>query len=148
MTSAATPNKITNPGTGSPNLLEYTGTGTTPPGPGCAAVTNSTVTNIPDSGSITSALTVSGCSGNAGSASTVAVNITHTYRGDIVIDLIAPDGTTYRLKNSSSSDSADNVIATYSVNLSAKPANGVWKLKVADVYAADTGKLNSWTLDL
>ena len=34
------------------------------------------------------------------------MDIVHTYRGDLVIDLVAPDGTAYRLKNSSSSDSA------------------------------------------
>ena len=50
---------------------------------------------------------------------TVAVNIVHTYRGDLVIDLVAPDGTAYRLKNSSYFDGADNVNATYTVNLSA-----------------------------
>ena len=147
--AASTPNKITNPGSGSPNRLLYTSTGgTTPPGPGCAAVTNGTATNIPDLSTINSSITVSGCSGNAGSASTVAVNITHTYRGDLTITLVAPDNSTYLLKNSCSSDGADNVVATYTANLSSEPANGVWKLRVADVYAGDTGKLNTWTLDL
>jgi subtilisin-like proprotein convertase family protein len=78
----------------------------------------------------------------------VAVDIRHTYRGDLVIDLLAPDGSAYRLKNSSSSDSADNVIATYTVNVSSEVANGTWRLQVRDVYSADTGYINSWTLDL
>ncbi|MDQ3576470.1 MAG: S8 family serine peptidase, partial [Actinomycetota bacterium] len=146
--AAATPNKITNPGTGSANLLLFTGTGTTPP-PGCAAVTNGTDVAIPDAGAaVTSDITIAGCAGNASTASTVSVNIVHTWRGDLVIDVVAPDGTAYRLKNSSSSDSADNVIATYTANLSSEVANGVWKLRVQDVYRADTGYINSWTLDI
>ena len=59
---------------------------------------------------------------------------------------MAPDGSTYRLKNSSGNDSADNVIATYTVNASSEPANGAWKLKVQDVAAQDTGYINSWKL--
>ncbi|MFJ8079967.1 S8 family peptidase [Streptomyces sp. NPDC096205] len=102
---------------------------------------------IPDGGSaIESPITVSGVSGNAPSTLKVGVNITHTYRGDLVIDLIAPDGSAYRLKSSSSSDSADNVNTTYTVNASTEVANGTWKLRVQDVYSADTGTLNSWNL--
>ena len=58
----------------------------------------------------------------------VAVNIAHTYRGDLVLDLVAPDGTAYRLKNSSSSDSADNVVETFTVNASSEVANGTLAL--------------------
>jgi subtilisin-like proprotein convertase family protein len=76
------------------------------------------------------------------------VNIVHTYRGDLVVDLVAPDGTSYRLKNSSTSDSADNVATTYTVNVSGEAANGAWKLQARDVYSQDTGYLNTWTLTL
>lgn len=63
-----------------------------------------------------------------------------------MIDLVAPDGTAYRLKAASSSDSADDVSTTYSVNASGETANGTWKLRVQDTAAQDTGKLNSWQL--
>jgi len=76
------------------------------------------------------------------------VNIVHTYRGDLVIDLIAPDGSAYRLKNSSVFDSADNVNTTYTANLSGAAADGAWKLQVRDVYRVDTGYINTWTLTL
>ncbi|MBX9393763.1 S8 family serine peptidase [Streptomyces sp. TRM72054] len=103
--------------------------------------------SIPDAGSaVESPITVSGRSGNAPSALQVAVDITHTYRGDLVIDLVAPDGSTYRLKSSSGSDSADNVNTTYTVNASSEVANGTWKLRVQDVAAQDTGRINSWSL--
>jgi len=143
----ATPNVVSNPGSGSPNLLLYVGTGTTPPPPTGCTGTNGTDVSIPDAGSaVTSSITISGCGRNASSASTVAVNIVHTYRGDLVIDLLAPDGSSYRLKNSSTSDSADNVNATYTVNVSGEAADGIWRLQVRDTYSADTGYINTWTL--
>ncbi|NED90067.1 peptidase M4 [Streptomyces sp. SID11233] len=115
--------------------------------PGGTVFENTTVTAIPDHGSaVTSSVNVTGRTGNAPSTLKVGVDITHTYRGDLVLDLVAPDGSAYRLKNSSSSDSADNVQTTYTVNASSEAANGTWKLKVQDVYSGDTGKINSFKL--
>lgn len=112
----------------------------------CTA-TNGTDVSIPDAGSaVTSAVTISGCARSASSTSTVYVNIVHSFRGDLVVTLVAPDGSTYPLKSSSSSDSAANVITTYTVNLSSETANGTWTLRVQDVYADDTGYINTWTL--
>ncbi|MEU2259405.1 M28 family metallopeptidase [Streptomyces sp. NPDC019645] len=102
---------------------------------------------IPDNGAaVTSSVTVSGRTGNAPATLKVGVDIKHTWRGDLVVDLLAPDGTAYRLKNSSGSDSADNVITTYTVNASSETANGTWKLRVQDVAAQDTGYIDSWRL--
>ncbi|MFI5551758.1 S8 family peptidase [Streptomyces sp. NPDC051738] len=114
---------------------------------GGTTFTSSGALSVPDNGSaVESSITVSGRSGNAPSALQVGVDITHTYRGDLVIDLVAPDGSTYRLKAASSSDSADNVSTTYTVNASSETANGTWKLRVQDTAADDTGRLNSWKL--
>ncbi|MEV5533300.1 M4 family metallopeptidase [Streptomyces prunicolor] len=116
-------------------------------GGGGTSFENTADVSIPDNGAaVTSSVTVSGRTGNAPTNLAVAVDIVHTWRGDLVIDLVAPDGSTYRLKNSSSSDSADNVQTTYTVNASSEVANGVWKLKVQDVAAQDTGYINSWKL--
>ncbi|MGY5069788.1 M4 family metallopeptidase [Streptomyces griseus] len=117
------------------------------PDPGGKVFENTTVVNIPDAGAaVTSSVTVSGVAGNAPSALKVGVDITHTWRGDLVVDLVAPDGTNYRLKNRSSGDSADNVVETYTVNASSEVANGVWKLKVQDLARQDTGRINSFKL--
>jgi subtilisin family serine protease len=144
----ATPNVITGAGTGSPNRLLFTapGGGTTPPPTG-RTFTNAADVAIPDAGAaVTSPITVSGVTGNAPAALPVAVDIRHTFRGDLVVDLVAPDGTAYRLKNSSSTDSADNVIGTFTVNAATEVANGTWQLRVQDVFRLDTGFLNSWSL--
>ncbi|MFF1834687.1 M4 family metallopeptidase [Streptomyces sp. NPDC058231] len=115
--------------------------------PGGTVFSNTTHVAIPDAGSaVTSSVAVTGRTGNAPSTLKVGVDITHTYRGDLVIDLVAPDGTAYRLKNSSSTDSADNVQTTYTVNASSEVANGTWKLKVQDVASLDTGTINSFSL--
>ncbi|GHH41649.1 M28 family metallopeptidase [Streptomyces candidus] len=120
--------------------------GTTPPPTG-DDYENTTPLAIPDAGAaVTSPITVSGRTGNAPATLKVSVNIKHTWRGDVVIDLLAPDGTAYRLKNSSSGDSADNIIETYTVNASSEPANGTWRLRAQDVARQDTGSLTSWKL--
>ncbi|WP_461027726.1 M4 family metallopeptidase, partial [Streptomyces sparsus] len=101
---------------------------------------------IPDNGpAVTSSINVTGRTGNAPSDLKVTVDIRHTYRGDLVLDLVGPGGTTYRLKNSSN-DSGDNLNTTYTVNASTQTANGTWRLRVQDVYSRDTGTLNSWKL--
>lgn len=132
------------------------GGGTTPPTTpptspptGTCTGTNGTDVTIPDAGSaVSSSIAISGCGRSASATSTIAVNIVHTYRGDLRVDLVAPDGTVYNLKATSSSDSADNVNTTYTKNLSSEAANGTWQLRVQDVYRADTGYINSWTLTL
>ncbi|MEU4035957.1 M4 family metallopeptidase [Streptomyces collinus] len=116
-------------------------------GGGGTSYENTTPVSIPDNGpAVTSDITVSGRSGNAPANLQVAVDITHTWRGDLVIDLVGPSGTAYRLKSFSGSDSADNVQETYTVNTSSESANGTWRLRVQDQAAQDVGKINSWKL--
>ncbi|MGW3648179.1 S8 family peptidase [Streptomyces sp. NPDC000878] len=153
LTSAASASTLTSVGTGSPNLLlQVTPAGDDDGGDDGGdtgtAFESTTDVSIPDAGSaVYSPVTVSGITGSAPSDLSVYVNIVHTYRGDLVIDLVAPDGSTYRLKSSSSSDSTDNVDATYTVDASSETTvNGTWQLKVQDVYSADTGYINSWKL--
>jgi hypothetical protein len=118
-------------------------------GPGaCGPFTNANNVNIPDAGAaVTSPVTVSGCTGTASSSSQVAVDIKHPYRGDLVIDLLAPDGSSYRLK-SASGDSGDNILTTYTTNVSSETRNGTWRLQLRDAYSQDVGYLDSWSLTL
>ncbi|MEU6406958.1 M4 family metallopeptidase [Streptomyces sp. NPDC046985] len=101
---------------------------------------------IPDNGpAVTSSITVSGRTGNAPSSLQVSVDIVHTWRGDLQIDLVDPNGKSYRLK-SSGYDPNPDVHQTYTVNASSAPANGTWKLRVQDLGAQDTGYIDDWKL--
>ncbi|MCD2464653.1 MULTISPECIES: S8 family peptidase [unclassified Streptomyces] len=144
LTTAATPNVVTNPGSGSPNRLLYVGGGTTtPPGP---KFENTADFAIADNATVESPVTVSGVTGNAPAALQVPVNIVHTYIGDLQVQLIAPDGSAYTLKAFGTGGSSDNINTTYSVNASSEVANGTWKLRVTDNANADTGKIDAWGL--
>ncbi len=145
----ATSDAVTNPGTGSPNKLLHI-TGTTPGNPPgqCPAATNDTDTAIPDASSVTSPITIAECNGKATTTASVKVAIKHTYRGDLELALIAPSGTVKLLKVASTGDGADDINATYPVNVSTEDANGTWQLRVRDLYRQDTGHIDSWTLDL
>ncbi|MFF8956652.1 S8 family serine peptidase [Streptomyces sp. NPDC014894] len=144
LTTAATSGVVGNPGNGSPNRLLKVGAGDTqPPGDRFENIADYAIT---DNATTESPITVSGVPGNAPAALSVPVDIKHTYIGDLRIDLVAPDGTVYNLKGYGTGGSADNVITTYSVNASAEVANGVWKLRVSDNAAQDTGKIDSWAL--
>jgi subtilisin-like proprotein convertase family protein len=124
-----------------------TPTATATTSPATCTGTNGTDVTIPDAGAaVTSSITIASCARSASSSSTVAVDIVHTYRGDVVVTLVAPDGSTYALKAASTSDSAANVQATYTANLSGEAAAGTWGLRVQDLYEEDTGYLNTWTL--
>ncbi|MGW6391573.1 M4 family metallopeptidase [Streptomyces sp. NPDC055103] len=102
---------------------------------------------IPDSpgAAVTSTVNVTGIAGNAPSNLAVGVDIVHTYRGDLVVDLVAPDGSVYSLSNRSGG-SADNIVQTFTVNASTEVANGAWKLRVQDKAGIDTGYINSFKL--
>jgi serine protease len=108
--------------------------------------TNSANVSIRDNSTVTSSIPVTGISGNASSALKIAVDIKHTYRGDLRIEIVAPNGASAQLKGTSSSDSADNVITTYTVDASGVAASGTWQLRVTDIYSGDTGYIDSWSL--
>lgn len=100
---------------------------------------------IPDVGTIEAPITVDGIPGNASSSMKVAVTGTHNSRGQVLIDLVAPDGQTYPLKPLSS-DGGGTLDASYFVDASTAPASGSWKLVVHDTAAGATGTLTSWSL--
>jgi serine protease len=141
----STPNKVTSPGTGSPNRLLYSLFGGTTPPPTGQTYTNTADFTISDNATVNSPITVSGRTGNGSATTPVAVNIVHTYIGDLKVDLVAPDGSVYVLHNRTGG-SADNIVQTYTVNLSSEVLNGTWNLRVNDNANADTGFINSWSV--
>ena len=118
--------------------------GTTPPPTG-TTYSNTADYNISDNVTTDSPITVSGRSGNAPSNTSVSVNIVHTYRGDLKVDLVAPDGSLYNISNRAGG-SADNLVGTYTINLSTEALNGTWRMRVNDNAAGDVGYINSWSI--
>jgi subtilisin-like proprotein convertase family protein len=127
-----------------------------PPVAGDAVRTYSAAPNlaIPDNNAtgVTSGVSV-GASQTITSVA-VSVSIVHTYRGDLVLTLIAPGGTT-RLLHNRAGGSADNVITTYAIAttpaeslalLNGQGTLGTWQLRVQDLAAIDVGTLQSWSI--
>ncbi len=109
---------------------------------------------IPDPGTSESTLVVT-TEGKLAEVN-ITVNIDHTYKGDVELTLIHPDGTTVRLHNRTGG-SANDIITTYDTltvpaeSLDAfvgKPSAGTWRLRMQDHYGSDSGTLNSWSLEL
>ena len=100
---------------------------------------------ITDNATVESPIAVSGRSGSASSELKVDVRILHTYKGDLRVDVVAPNGAVFNLHNRTGG-SADNVIGVFTINASAAPANGTWKLRVNDNASGDTGSVDRWSL--
>jgi serine protease len=126
------------------NVTGVNFTGSTSSG-GTQTYTNDTDYAIRDNATVESSIAVTGRTGNGSATTPVAVNIVHTYIGDLKVDLIAPDGSVYVLHNRAGA-SADNINQTYTVNLSGEALNGTWKLRVNDNYANDVGYINTWSI--
>ena len=81
----------------------------------------------------------------------VSVDITHTYRGDLEIQLVAPNGETATLSDLAGG-SADNFVVTdldVSSNFTlGSAAAGSWKLRVRDLARNDTGTINAFSLSI
>jgi subtilisin-like proprotein convertase family protein len=115
--------------------------------PDCTGTNNADVP-ISDVSTVTSTVNVSGgCAGYASATSQVKVDIVHSYSGDLVVTLVAPDGSTYLLRNRTGGRNAD-IHETYTLNLSSETRNGIWKLRVEDVGFGYTGFIDTWTLNL
>ncbi len=88
----------------------------------------------------------------------VELDITHTYIGDLIVNLQSPEGTVVRLHNRTGG-TTDNLVITYDDDGGSTPdgpgtladfeteiATGTWTLTVSDNAGQDTGVLNSWAL--
>ncbi|UOF12729.1 M4 family metallopeptidase [Lysobacter capsici] len=115
------------------------------PGPGTQTYSNGNDVAIGDNTTVESSIVVSGRTGNAPSNASVSVNIVHTYKQDLKVDLVAPDGSLYNIHNRTGG-SADNVAGTFTFNLSSETLNGTWKLRVNDNVGGDVGRIDTWSI--
>ncbi len=83
----------------------------------------------------------------------VNVDITHTYRGDLLVRLVDPDGRRAVLHRRTGG-STNNLVRTYDGSTAPDLAtfiggevNGVWILEVFDLAFADVGTLNHWGIE-
>lgn len=104
--------------------------------------------NIPDNNSqgITSTIDVSG-PGDVGTLQ-VSVDITHTWRGDLIVRLVSPSGTTHTLANRSGGSADDLHINTTVSTFNGETAAGTWQLRVSDRARYDIGTLDAWSLTI
>ncbi|ATE73086.1 S8 family serine peptidase [Lysobacter capsici] len=124
----------------------HTKTGTVTVGSsGAQTYSNGNDVAIGDNTTVESSIVVSGRTGNAPSNASVSVNIVHTYKQDLKVDLVAPDGSLYNIHNRTGG-SADNVAGTFTFNLSSETLNGTWKLRVNDNVGGDVGRIDSWSI--
>lgn len=77
-----------------------------------------------------------------------SVNITHTWRGDLIVSLTSPEGTEYTLHNRDGG-SEDDLVETWTIgSFNEESMTGDWTLFVSDNANLDTGTLNNWGLVL
>jgi extracellular elastinolytic metalloproteinase len=83
----------------------------------------------------------------------VTVDITHTYRGDLVVSLEAPDGRAVDLHRREGGRT-DDLKRTWRseehaglADLRGRPAGGRWRLHVADLAPVDIGVLHGWSVE-
>ena len=115
-------------------------------GGGQSLFTNTSNVNIPDNNptGATSNINVS----RSGNSNTIKIsyNIVHTYRGDLKVEIFAPNGASAVLREPSGGVT-NNIIDSNTLNAGSTPANGTWKLKVIDNAGADVGYINSWSIE-
>ncbi len=74
----------------------------------------------------------------------VSLDITHTYKGDLVVDLLR-DGTKVKTLHNKAGGSQDNIVQTFTLTAAevGSTLNGTWSIKVVDTAAQDVGVVNS-----
>ena len=97
-----------------------------------------------DAGGLTSVITITDDITIFGSST--YLNITHTWIGDLLVNLTSPAGTTATLHNLAGGgvDNIDQSFASGAFN--GEAATGDWTLSVSDNAAIDTGSLNNWAM--
>ena len=111
-----------------------------------AVFTSTTNVNIPDNNSAGATSNISVVRTGVSNNVKITYDIVHTYIGDLKVQLIDPTGTVTTLR-SNTGGSANNINESKTVNKGSTAANGTWGLKVIDSAGADTGYINSWSIE-
>lgn len=112
---------------------------------GAVTYTNTNSYAIPDNSSVGVESIISAArTGDSGNVS-VKIDISHTYIGDLQVELHSPSGQVAVLHDNTGG-SANDIVKTYSVDMSGVDSAGDWTLKAIDSARRDTGTINSWEL--
>ena len=83
----------------------------------------------------------------------VHVDITHTWIGDLLVELTGPEGERITL-HARTGNSADNIVRTYDLESTpdlatflGREVHGTWLLRVSDHVSADVGTVNQWGIE-
>ncbi|MFE2283573.1 S8 family serine peptidase [Streptomyces sp. NPDC059443] len=144
LTSSATTGAVLGAGPGSPDRSLYVG-GAPNRVPG-KRFESTTDYPVGDLETIESPITVSGVPGRAPAQLGVELYTKHPDSGTLRVDLVAPDGTVYPVKDEYTDWGESDLVALYGVDASSETANGAWKLRVFDAFAGNTGYLDGWAL--
>lgn len=78
----------------------------------------------------------------------VELDIAHSYRGDLTVSLIHPDGTVATLVDRAGGGTA-NVSGSFTTSaFDGKRSAGVWTLWAVDHFSGDTGSIKAWMLEV
>lgn len=109
---------------------------------------NTASTAIPDNDPAGASLDIAVSDDVAFSRLSVTVDITHTWRGDLVVTLLR-DGTQVKVLSDRAGGSAQDLHETFtltSAEAGTAGARGTWTLKVVDTAAQDSGTLDTFKL--
>ena len=79
----------------------------------------------------------------------VKINLSHSYTGELAIELTSPSGTKSMLFNPKNVFASDNNLTNFILLSNAfygESSSGNWTLKVVDTAANDTGTLTNWSI--
>ncbi|WP_328929305.1 S8 family peptidase [Streptomyces sp. NBC_00190] len=144
LTAYASTGSVIDPGPGSANRLLYAGG--SPQRPPGRRFANTTDYPVADQATVDSPITVSGVSGTAPADLDVEIAVRHPDVGDLRIDVIAPDGTAYPVKDEWEAWIETDYTVVIAIDASSRTANGVWRLRVFDTRSGNTGYIDSWAL--
>jgi extracellular elastinolytic metalloproteinase len=109
---------------------------------------------IPDANpaGVRSTIAIAGA-GTVGSIK-VGLNLSHTFIGDLKVELVSPTGRRAVLHDRKGGGNND-IVSTFDSStspglaaLAGEPVAGQWALEVRDLEAADVGRLNRWSIEL
>lgn len=140
-------NRPNNPGVNGAKIKELIAKSVAPDAGGGGTAREFTATpnaSIPDDNTtgVTVDVPVTGVTGAVGLS--VSLDIGHSYRGDLVVDLLK-DGRQVKNLHNATGGSADDLVQTFTVSAAevGTSPNGTWSVKVVDTAAQDTGTVRS-----